>query len=70
MMSLSGMKNIEYHLSLTTFKEMHGDEASVVVSIVCIVHNWFGKAYLLLIVTFHKLGVQLLLSRPVAAGRM
>jgi hypothetical protein len=51
-------------------KETNGDEASVVVSTVCIVHNWFGKAYLFLIVPFHKLGVQLLLARALAARRM
>lgn len=61
-------KHLDFRLSVLT--ETNGDEASVVVSTVCIVHNWFGKAYLFLIVPFHKLGVQLLLSRAVAARRM
>lgn len=67
---VAGRDNKHLDFRLSVLKELNGDEASVVVSTICIVHNWFGKAYLMLIVPFHKLGVQLLLSRAVAAGRM
>jgi hypothetical protein len=43
---------------------------SVVVSTVCWVHNAAGKAYLRLIIPFHRWGVRHLLKRAVRAGRL
>jgi hypothetical protein len=47
-----------------------GTNASVVVSTVCVVHNWHGRIYLFFVVPFHRWGVKLLLSRAIAAGRL
>jgi hypothetical protein len=42
----------------------------VVPSTVASPHNFFGKAYLVLILPFHRFGVRTILSNAVAAGRV
>ena len=42
----------------------------VVLSTVVSPHNFFGKAYLFLILPFHKVGVKTILSNAVSAGRV
>lgn len=42
----------------------------VVVSTICSVHNFAGKAYLFFIIPFHKWGVQRLIKAAVLAGRL
>jgi hypothetical protein len=42
----------------------------VVLSTVVSPHNFFGKAYLFLILPFHKFGVKTIMSNAVAAGRV
>ena len=42
----------------------------VVLSTVVSPHNFLGKAYLFLILPFHKAGVKTILSNAVAAGRV
>jgi len=42
----------------------------LVLSTVVSPHNFFGKAYLFLILPFHKFGVKTILSNAVAAGRV
>jgi hypothetical protein len=61
-------KHLDFRLSLLRM----GSDANpcVVVSTVCSVHNTFGKAYLWLIVPFHKWGVRLLIERAANAGRL
>ena len=61
-------KHLDFRLSL--IKVWNGDEASVVVSTVCSVHNVFGKIYLFFIIPFHKSGIQLLIKNAVTAGRL
>jgi hypothetical protein len=46
------------------------NEASVVVSTICTVHNLFGKIYLFFIVPYHRHAVKTLLRNAVAAGRL
>jgi hypothetical protein len=60
-------KHLDFRLSI--LKDADGGN-SVVVSTICVVHNWFGKAYLACILPFHKFGVRLLLARAVSAGRI
>jgi hypothetical protein len=67
---VAGRDNKHLDFRLSVLKEMDGESESVVVSTLCIVHNWFGKAYLFFVVPFHKWGVQLLLSRAIVAGRL
>lgn len=42
----------------------------VVVSTICTVHNFAGKAYLFFIIPFHKWGVQRLMAAAMSAGRL
>ena len=51
-------------------KRVDGEEASVVVSTVCTVHNLFGKIYLFIISPFHRNGVQLLMANAIRAKRI
>ena len=59
-------KHLDFRLSIL----IGAESRSVVVSTVCNVHNAFGKLYLLFVIPFHKWGVQLLIRRAVAAGRL
>jgi hypothetical protein len=61
-------KHLDFRLSILI--EDGSESRSVVVSTVCNVHNTFGKLYLLFVIPFHKWGVQLLIRRAVAAGRL
>ena len=50
--------------------EATGIGSTTVVSTVCTTHNAFGKLYLLLVIPFHKWGVQRLMAHAVARGRL
>ncbi|MBI2768750.1 MAG: DUF2867 domain-containing protein [Burkholderiales bacterium] len=67
---VAGRNNKHLDFRLSVLKEGQGDAASVVVSTICSVHNTFGKVYLWFIIPFHKWGVQRLMARAVAAGRL
>ena len=61
-------KHIDFRLSV--LRAADGDAADIVVSTICTVHNLLGKIYLFFVVPFHRRGVQLLMSRAVAAKRL
>jgi hypothetical protein len=67
---IAGRDNGHLDFRLSILRELHGNSPTVVVSTVCIVHNWFGKAYLFFIVPFHKWGVKYIISRALKAGRL
>jgi hypothetical protein len=67
---VAGRDNKHLDFRLSVLKEDDAEVTSVVISTVCTTHNVFGKVYLLLIVPFHKRGVQHLISSAVAAGRL
>ncbi len=61
-------KHLDFRLSLV--KLIEGENASIVVSTVCSVHNLYGKIYLFFIVPFHERGVQRLITNALAPGRI
>jgi Protein of unknown function (DUF2867) len=67
---IAGRDNKHLDFRLSVLKDGHAVNASIVVSTVCSVHNRFGKVYLFFVVPFHRWGVQRLLARAVAAGRL
>lgn len=67
---IAGRDNRHMDFRLSVLKRRDGDAVEVVVSTICSIHNLFGKAYLFLIVPFHRAGVQALLRRAVRAGRL
>jgi Protein of unknown function (DUF2867) len=67
---VAGRNNKHLDFRLSVLKEASGGSASAVVSTVCTTHNAFGKAYLLLVIPFHKWGVRRLMLRAVAQGRL
>ena len=67
---VAGRNNKHIDFRVSVLKAADGDTASLAVSTVCTVHNWFGKVYLLLIGPFHRRGVQLLMSNAVRAQRI
>lgn len=67
---VAGRNNKHLDFRLSVLKEDRGVGASAVVSTVCTTHNAFGKVYLLLVIPFHKWGVQRLMSRALAEGRL
>jgi len=67
---VAGRNNKHIDFRVSVLKAADGDAASLAVSTVCTVHNWFGKVYLLLIGPFHRRGVRLLMSNAVRAQRI
>jgi hypothetical protein len=67
---VAGRDNKHLDFRLSVLKEAGGGSSSAVVSTVCTTHNAFGKAYLVLVIPFHKWGVQRLMSRALAQGRL
>ncbi len=67
---VAGRNNRHIDFRVSVLKAAEGDTASLAVSTVCTVHNWFGKVYLLLVGPFHRRGVQLLMSNAIRAGRI
>jgi Protein of unknown function (DUF2867) len=65
-----GRNNGHLDFRLSILRELGAQGPSVVVSTVCIVHNWSGKAYLFFIVPFHRFGVKYIISRALAADRL
>jgi hypothetical protein len=61
-------RHLDFRVSV---RKLHDDGASrVVLSTVVSPHNLFGRAYLLAILPFHRLGVRALLANAVRAGRV
>jgi hypothetical protein len=67
---VAGRNNRHLDFRVSVLKAADGDSASLAVSTVCTVHNFFGKVYLFLIGPFHRRGVQLLISNAVRAQRI
>jgi hypothetical protein len=67
---VAGRNNKHLDFRLSVLRVADNETASVVVSTLCTVHNWFGKLYLFFIVPFHKWGVQRLISNAIVAGRL
>ena len=67
---VAGRDNKHLDFRLSVLKLARDDDASVVVSTMCTVHNAFGKVYLFFVVPFHRWGVQWLIANAVRAGRL
>jgi len=67
---IAGRDNKHLDFRLSVLKQADDGTGSVVVSTVCQVHNLFGKLYLFFVVPFHRWGMQRLMRRAVAAGRL
>jgi hypothetical protein len=61
-------KHLDFRVLVSRVHEDGVDK--VVLSTVVSPHNFFGKAYLFLILPFHKFGVKTIMSNAVAAGRV
>jgi Protein of unknown function (DUF2867) len=67
---VAGRDNKHLDFRLSVLKEKKGETVSAVISTVCTTHNAFGRLYLFFIIPFHKWGVQRLMARAIAAGRL
>ena len=67
---IAGRDNRHLDFRLSILRELGGQNLSVVVSTVCVVHNLFGKVYLFFIVPFHRWGVKYIITRALRAGRL
>ncbi len=67
---VAGRNNHHLDFRLSVLKETSGESSSAVISTVCTTHNLFGKVYLVLVTPLHKWGVQRLMSRALARGRL
>ena len=60
--------HLDFRLSIVRVEEEQ--TISIVVSTVCITHNWFGRVYIQLIRPFHRWGLKLLIRQAMLAGRL
>ena len=60
--------HLDFRLSIMKSEGVAG--TNVVISTICNAHNRFGRAYLRIIVPFHKWGVRHLMRQAIRAGRM
>ena len=67
---VAGRDNSHLDFRLSVFRELSGGTQFVVVTTICVVHNWIGKVYLFFIVPFHRWGVKYIISRALRAGRL
>jgi len=67
---IAGRNNGHLDFRLSILRELEGQSPSVVVSTICVVHNWIGKVYLFFIVPFHRWGVKYIIARALRAGRL
>jgi Protein of unknown function (DUF2867) len=67
---VAGRNNKHLDFRLSVLKEGGGASSSAVVSTVCTTHNAFGKAYLVVVIPFHKWAVQRLMARAMTEGRL
>ena len=61
-------KHLDFRVQMSRVREDGVDK--VVLSTVVSPHNFFGKAYLFVILPFHKVGVKAIMSNAVAARRV
>ena len=67
---IAGRDNKHLDFRLSVLREPAGSPPSAVISTVCTTHNRFGRVYLRCVIPFHRWGVQTLISRALAAGRL
>jgi hypothetical protein len=68
---IAGRDNKHLNFRVSILKEAVGEtEAVVFVSTICVVHNWFGKAYLFFVLPFHRWGLKMLIARARQLGRL
>jgi Protein of unknown function (DUF2867) len=67
---IAGRNNKHLDFRLSVLKEASGVSSTAVVSTICTTHDVFGKVYLVLVIPFHKWGVQRLMSQALAQGRL
>ncbi|MFZ6872476.1 DUF2867 domain-containing protein [Undibacterium sp. Di27W] len=60
--------HLDFRLSIVRVQEQQ--TVAIVVSTVCICHNWYGRAYIQLIRPFHRWGVKYLIRQAMLAGRL
>ena len=61
-------RDMDFRLSI--LRELGPPNPAVVVSTICVVHNWFGKVYLFFIIPFHRWGVKYVIKRALRSGRL
>jgi len=61
-------KHLDFRLSI--LRTPGSPREFVSVSTVCVVHNLFGRAYLLFVLPFHERGVQFLIRSAAQSGRL
>ncbi|MFZ6743010.1 DUF2867 domain-containing protein [Undibacterium sp. JH2W] len=60
--------HLDFRLSIVRVEE--GQTVAIVVSTVCLTHNWFGRVYIQLIRPFHRWGVKYLIRQAMLTGRL
>ncbi|MFZ6766510.1 DUF2867 domain-containing protein [Undibacterium sp. Di26W] len=60
--------HLDFRLSIVRVEEEQ--TVAIVVSTVCLTHNWFGRVYIQLIRPFHRWGLKYLIRQAILAGRL
>jgi Protein of unknown function (DUF2867) len=61
-------KHLDFRVSVRKWRD--GDGRRIALSTVVRPHNFFGRAYLFAILPFHRLGIKMMLTNAVSAGRI
>jgi hypothetical protein len=67
---IAGRNNGHLDFRLSILRELEAQHPTVVVSTICVTHNLFGKAYLFIIIPFHRWGVKYIIANALRAGRL
>jgi hypothetical protein len=68
---IAGRDNKHLDFRVSIIKDAVDQTGAVVfVSTICVIHNWFGKAYLQVVLPFHRLGLRTLIARARCLGRL
>ncbi|MES2039168.1 MAG: DUF2867 domain-containing protein [Pseudomonadota bacterium] len=67
---VAGRDNSHLDFRLSIVRVVEEQTVAIVVSTVCLTHNWFGRAYIQLIRPFHRWGVKYLIRQAILAGRL
>jgi Protein of unknown function (DUF2867) len=67
---VAGRNNRHLDFRVSLLRTSEGPDQRLAISTLCVTHNLAGKAYLLLIIPFHRWGVRAALGNAVRAGRV
>ena len=67
---VAGRDNSHLDFRVSILRIAQGERPAVIVSTVCVVHNWAGKLYLFFVLPFHRIGIKYIIAQALRSGRL